>query len=468
MTSHDVAEAAASGASVRIIFPIGMLGGGVSDEHIARGIALGADAIAVDGGSTDSGPHYLGAATSKSSKGAIKRDLRALLVPARAAGIPVVVTTCGTSGTDAGVDWVAGIAREIAAEESLSFRLATIYSEQSPASVLGALADGRVAALEPAGPLEAATVERCTHIVGLMGHAPIADALAAGADLVLAGRATDTASVAAIALGRGIAAGPTWHAAKTVECGSQCTTDPIGGGVLVEIDDDGFTVHPLNDTAAATPMTVAAHMLYENADPFRLREPDGTLDTSAAVYTAVTDRVTRVEGSVFEPAEQVTIKLEGSALGGYETVSLVGIRDPHVLAHIEDWVARFDGELARRVGAFLGLADDRYDAELRMFGHDAVLGKLEPADAAPREVGALLKVRAEDQETATAIAKIANPLMLHLPLEGMTHLPSFAFATSPAEIERGAAYEFVLQHTIAVADERDLFRTELQEVSPHG
>ena len=54
--------------------------------------------------------------------------------------------------------------------------------------------------------------------------------------------------------------------------------------------------------------------------------------------------------------------------------------------------------------------------------------------------------------------------MLHLPLEGMTHLPSFAFATSPAEIERGATYEFVLQHTIAVDDERDLFRTEYQEV----
>ena len=56
--------------------------------------------------------------------------------------------------------------------------------------------------------------------------------------------------------------------------------------------------------------------------------------------------------------------------------------------------------------------------------------------------------------------------MLHLPLEGMTHLPSFAFATSPAEIERGASYEFVLQHTIAVDDERELFRTEFEEVAP--
>ena len=253
----------------------------------------------------------------------------------------MVVTTCATSGTDAGVDWVADIALEIAEEERLTFTMAKIYSELTLDVVSDALAAGRVSALEPAGELAAETIDRCEHIVGLMGHEPITDALAAGADLVLAGRASDTASVAGIALGRGIAPGPTWHAAKTVECGSQCTTDPIGGGVLVEIDDAGFTVYPLTDTAAATPMTVAAHMLYENADPFRLREPGGTLDTSAAVYTAVNERVTRVEGSIFEAAEQATIKLEGAALGGYETVSLVGIRDPHVVQHMDAWLARF-------------------------------------------------------------------------------------------------------------------------------
>ncbi|AYF98123.1 acyclic terpene utilization AtuA family protein [Protaetiibacter intestinalis] len=454
--------------SVRIIFPIGMLGGGITEETLAHGIALGADAIAVDGGSTDSGPHYLGSGVAKTSRGSLKRDLRAILVAGRQAGIPVVVTTCGTSGTDSGVEWVADIAREIAAEEGIDFTLARIYSELSRATVLEALAAGRVEALEPAGPLEAATVESCAHIVGLMGHEPITAALAAGADLVLTGRASDTASVAGIALGRGIAPGPVWHAAKTVECGSQCTTDPIGGGVLVEIDDAGFTVHPLTDSAAATPMTVAAHMLYENADPYRLREPGGTLDTSAAVYTALDERVTRVEGSVFEPAAQATIKLEGAAVGGYETVSLVGIRDPHVLAHMDAWLARFAGELARRVRSHLGLEDGEYDAELRAYGYNAVLGALEPGGEPPREVGVLFRARAADQATATAIAKVANPLMLHLPLEGMTHLPSFAFATSPAEIERGASYEFVLQHTIAVDDEGELFRTEYEEVHARG
>lgn len=76
----------------------------------------------------------------------------------------------------------------------------------------------------------------------------------------------------------------------------------------------------------------------------------------------------------------------------------------------------------------------------------------------------LFRVRASDQAMATAIAKIANPYLLHLPLDGMDHLPSFAFATSPAEVERGASYEFVLNHTIDVTSPDALFRTTISEV----
>jgi hypothetical protein len=471
MTDLRASSASPTGVatdSLRIVFPIGMLGGGFPAETVARAIREGAAAIAIDGGSTDSGPYYLGTGTAKTSRAAVKRDLRTALVAGRAADIPVVVTSCGTGGTDSGVDWMSEIAREIAHEEGLSFRLATIYSELSADTVIEALRAGRVAPLEPAGPLDEATVRSCAHIVGLMGHQPITDALAAGADVVLTGRASDTASVAGIALGRGLAAGPTWHAAKTVECGSQCTTDPLAGGVMVEIDDDGFTILPLTDTAAATPMTVAAHMLYENSDPYRMREPGGVLDTSRAVYTAISDTVTRVEGSVFEPADQPTIKLEGSAMTGFETMSLVGIRDPHILERIDEWLERFVVELRPRVKSVLDLEAEEYEVELRAFGHNAVLGGLEPTDGStPREVGVMLRVRASTQATATAIAKIANPVMLHLPLYGMTHLPSFAFATSPAEVERGATYEFVLQHALAVDDESELFRTTMTEVGAH-
>ncbi len=52
-----------------------MLGGGFPAHTVARGIALGADVIAVDGGSTDSGPYYLGTGTPKTTDEAVEHDL---------------------------------------------------------------------------------------------------------------------------------------------------------------------------------------------------------------------------------------------------------------------------------------------------------------------------------------------------------------------------------------------------------
>jgi hypothetical protein len=435
---------AASSPSVSLVFPSGMLGAGLNAEFVARGVALGATAISIDAGSTDSGPYYLGAAESKSSAAAVKRDLRILLLAARGAGIPLIIGSCGTNGTDSGVDWTAALVEEVSAEEGLSFTLARIYSEQTARTILEALEAGAVEALAPSGTLEVRTVQACTHIVAVMGHEPIVAALEAGADVVLAGRA--------------------WHAAKTVECGDQCTTRPRGGGVFVTIDQEGFTVEPLDPAAACTPTSVAAHMLYENANPFRLREPSGTLDTSQATYTPVDERVVRVEGSWFETTEQPTIKLEGSGVSGYETTSFVAIADPAVLPRIDEWVQALQTRLHGRVHDLIGLDQQDYTVQLRCYGRDGVLGALAPNGQVPTEVGILLKVRGPDQATATAIAKTANPLLLHLPLEGMTDLPSYAFATSPAEAERGAAYEFHLNHVMHVTDPTEPFRTTLTEI----
>jgi hypothetical protein len=256
-----------------------------------------------------------------------------------------------------------------------------------------------------------------------------------------------------------------WHAAKIVECGGQCTTNPRSGGVLATIDHDGFTIEPLDPTAACTPASVAAHMLYETANPFRMREPAGTLDVTHATYRAVDDRVVRVADSVFEPAEQHTIKLEGARVSGYETMSFTGIRDPHILANIEDWAALLDKVLTDRVHQTLGLSDGDYEFDIRLYGHNAILSDLDPATGPAREVGVMLLVHAADQATATAVAKIANPLMLHLPTADMPYLPSLAFATSPAETERGAVYEFVLNHVVDTDDPAAMFRTELRKAT---
>lgn len=454
--------------SIGVIFPTGALGAGFPIEMLRDGVAMGATAIAVDAGSTDSGPYYLGTGSAKPSAQAIEQDLRYMLVVGREAGIPVVVGTCGTSGTHKGVDLLAEMAERIAKEEGLSITMARIYSDQSAETLVDALDSGRIHPLAPLPQTDPATLRSCEHIVGLMGHEPIMQALDAGADLVLAGRATDTSMVAALAIRESLSEGPAWHAAKTVECGGMCTTNPRAAGssspVYVEIDRTGFTVIPIHPDAACTPTTVAAHMLYENADPIRLVEPSGILDTSNCTYAAVDERTVRVEGSRFTHVPQQTVKLEGSRRAGYETLSFTGIADPEILAQLDLWVRLLREHLRDRVASVLGLGADQYKIDVRAFGQSAVLGPLAVTTDAPSEVGVMLKVQAADQATATVIAKTANPLMLHQPLPGMTHAPSFAFVTSPAEIERGAAYEFVLNHVIDVESGSELFRTVLSEV----
>lgn len=453
--------------SIKVLAPTGMLGAGFPEATIDRGLELGADVISVDGGSTDSGPYYLGSSQPKTTRAAVARDMRVLLRAAARADIPLIVGSCGTSGTDDGVDWVAGIVTEILADEGLDLRVARIYSEQDADALKERLESGHIHALPPLGDLQPETLESCTHIVGMMGHEPIVAALEAGAQVVLAGRATDTAVAAAYPLMKGMPAGPTWHASKIVECGGQCTSNPRSGGVLATIDAGGFTIEPLDPAVSCTPILVAAHMLYETVNPFQMREPDGTLDVREATYTALDDRTVRVEGSQFHVADQHTVKLEGARITGYETMSFTAVRDPHILANIEDWAGLLRVMISQRVEQTLGLGEDKYTFDVRLYGYNAVLKDRDPAQGPPREVGVMLLVNAPDQETATAVAKVANPLMLHLPTADMNYLPSLAFATSPAEVERGPAYEFVLHHVVDSVTPTDMFRIEIEETVHH-
>jgi hypothetical protein len=392
---------------------------------------------------------------------AIAADLRTMMKIGIPAGLPLIVGSAGTSGTDVGVDWVAGIVETIAREEGITCRLARIYSELSHDVVHARHADGRIDPLEPSAPITDELIDRCTHIVGLLGAEPFIAALDAGADVIVAGRATDTAVIAAAALRAGCPPGPAWHAAKTAECGGQCTDNPRGGGVLVSIDDDGFTVEPLELGSACTPLSVAAHMIYENANPNTMREPSGTLDVSMARYQPLDDRRVRVTGSTFT-TEPYTNKLEGAGVVGYQSMAIAGIRDEEVLANIDQWSATLRSFIEMKARSVLGVDD--CTIEIRCYGWNAVLGELDPDPTPPREVGAVLLVTAKDQATATAVVKLANPYLLHMPLPHMQHLPSFAFMSSPAEIERGPLYEFFLNHVVHVDSPGELSRTVLTTI----
>ena len=61
-------------SAVKILIPAGALGIPYDREALLRGLKENPDLIAIDGGSTDSGPYYLGTGRSKYSRNAIKAD----------------------------------------------------------------------------------------------------------------------------------------------------------------------------------------------------------------------------------------------------------------------------------------------------------------------------------------------------------------------------------------------------------
>lgn len=66
-------------------------------------------------------------------------------------------------------------------------------------------------------------------------------------------------------------------------------------------------------------------------------------------------------------------------------------------------------------------------------------------------------ITAVDQQTANTIGKLLNPYLLHHPLTQAEEQPTFAFPFSPAEIDRGAIYEFTLNHVMTLQNPMDAF-----------
>lgn len=444
----------------RILIPSGALGLGYDAVALERAIAEHPDLIAIDGGSTDSGPSYLGRGVSKYARESTKAEWRGLIEARIKAECPLVIGTAGTCGTDSTVDWLYDITVEILSDLGASAKIARLYSEQNPTEISKA----NLAPLSAAPDVTPADIETCTHIVALAGAEHIQTALETGADIIIAGRTTDTAIIAALPLANGDHAGGAWHGAKIGECGALCATNPQSGVILVDFDNEGFTVTPMADGAYASPHTVSAHMLYENSDPFILYEPGGYLDVTGARYTALDDRRVRVTGSQWVPSDAYTVKLEGARVTGYQTVLMALLRDAHYVAHAQDWCDDILAKHAAKVADRMGLDPATWHAELRIVGQNANLGPLETRETAATELGILAILTAPDQATANTLGKLMNPYLLHHPLTQEEEQPTFAFPFSPAEIDRGAAYEFVLHHTITLADPMQAFRLQVSHV----
>jgi hypothetical protein len=357
---------------IRLLSTSAILGYGFPEASLRAGMDRRPHVIGVDGGSVDPGPHYLGSGKPFCSPIAIRRDLRLMLNAAVRADIPLIIGTCGGAGGAPHLELVAAMTREIAREDGLHFKMALIQSEQDKDSVKRRVAAGRVKALARQPALDDETIDRSARIVGMMGPEPFIEALDAGAQVVLAGRASDPASWAAAAMRAQLPPAPAWYAGKMLECGATPSIPKGHDCLFVTVREDNVECEPTNPARRCTPLSIANHSLHENSSPIHHIEPGGMLDTSACRFDAVSDRAVRISGMRWTAAPRYTVKLEGVELAGYRSVCICGTRDPLLIGRLDDFLASVRGEIASKAAAF-GAMPDSYQLGIRVYGRDGVM-----------------------------------------------------------------------------------------------
>lgn len=453
---------------IRVLSPTGVCGSGFLESSFEQGLTLKPHFIGCDGGSTDPGPEYLGSSKTAFPLAAIKRDFRLMLLGARKLKVPLLLGSAGTGGNDDQLEIMATLAREIAQEEGLSFQLALIHAEQKKDYLKKRLLEGRVKPLSPAPEFNNAVIDRSAHIVGMMGAEPWQRALEAGADVVIAGRSSDTAIFASVPLLRSFPEGMAWHMAKILECGAASVVQrKTPDCMFAWVRRDHFVVQAPDPELTCTPQSIASHSLYENADPFRLVECSGTLDLTNSRYEAISDKAVKVTGSAFENAPRYTVKLEGAEKVGYMSLLIGSVRDPFIIRQIDDWTARVKEKIHARVNMVFGdkLKPEDWLLNIRIYGKNGTMGALEPVkEIRSHELCLIFEATAPTQDIANTIAGIIRHQALHLPIPEWSGLIT-AIACPYNQMERGAVYQFNVNHVVEPDDPYEMFPTDYFDIN---
>jgi hypothetical protein len=440
----DRAPRPGAAEGLRVLAASGQLGNGVPEATLKAGLDRLPHVVGCDMGSVDPGPAYLGSGTMATAAAVTRRDLRLVIHGARGIGVPLLIGSAGTAGAAPHLAAVLDLIRGIAREDGIALRVAVIHADIDRAWLRAMAAAGRVRAIGQAmSALTAAEIDGAAHIVGQMGTEAFLRALALEPDIVLAGRACDTAIFAAVPLLLGYAHAPAVHMAKIIECASLCCTPGGRDPMLGTLFADHFELESMDPGRACTPLTVAAHSLYEQADPLAVQEPDGTLHLAEARFEAIDARRVRVSGAQWRESAQPTVKLEGATWCGERAVLLAATTDPAVIANH----AMIAAGVERQVREILPEA--AYTLRFRAYGTGAasLFPGARTGIETPGEVFFLVECVAPSAELARAAVGVAKQSMLHFGFPGrLSTGGNLAFPFTPPEVLAGPAYRFSVYH----------------------
>ncbi len=435
---------------MKIVSLCGLLGYGYSEEALNLAFSQKVDYVGVDAGSTDPGPYYLGKGISFTDDNAVKRDLSLALPKVLEHKAPFIIGTAGGAGAKPHTDRLVEIIKEIAKEKSLHFKLGVIYSDVTKEYVVEKLESGKVVNMSENFPLDKKAVFESERIVSQVGIAPIIKLLKEKCDVIVSGRACDTAIYAAPCIYEGYDEALSFHMAKIMECGAMCCEPVAAADVMVGyMEKDYFELCPASPKRRCVASRAAAHTMYEQTNPYLIYEPDGVIDIKNAKFEQKDERTVRISGAVFTEAKEKTLKLEGVKRVGYRTVCIGGIYDPMTIQNfqlIEDTVKEFV-----KVNSSFSLDD--YTLFFRKYG------------SPDSSMCVVIDSVGKTQSIADTICSLARSRMLHCDYEGRkSSAGNIAFPFSPSDIHIGEVFEFSVFHLAKVDSLLETSAIRIEEI----
>ena len=418
------------------------------------------DYYCCDSGSDDIGPVPLGADKCASHPDWQKHDLELMLLASREQDVPMIIGSSGDTGTNSRVDMYVEFIKEIAAKHKMKpFKLGYFYSEVDKAYLLKKMRGGAVIeGLDSRGALTESELEHTKRIVAVAGVHPFIKCLEMGADVIIGGRSSDCAVFAAPAIFEGLPENYAYYGGKVLECASFCC-EPYGGketiiGVITADDVKVTAMHPVQRCTVAS---VAGHAMYERTNPYFEYVAGGKLDMTDCVYEQFDEKTCRISNAKFIPIEgRVKVKLEGSGFVGERYMGMAGIRDPYTIKHIDKVIQWAKDQVEER------LHGKDYQLSYRIFGKNGVMGDLEPVkETRSHELLVVVEGVSPDDKVAEEVTLIGTRQIFYARLPEVKGTAGTAAFILDEVVKVSAAYEWTMNHTVAVDDPMELFPTHM-------
>jgi hypothetical protein len=297
-----------------------------------------------------------------------------------------------------------------------------------------------------------------------MGAEPIAAALKGGAEVVIAGRASDCALFAAPLLNAGIPEANAYYAGKLMECASFCCEPFMGKeSIFGRITENDVHVTAMHPGQRCTPASLASHAMYERRDPFREHVVSGYVDMSTCRYEQADEKTARASGARWVASPRPMVKLEGAGKVGERRLAIVGIRDPYTIENIDKAMAWARARLAERFGA----PDQAgWQVHYHVYGRDGVMGPLEPTPPSrAHELGIVVETVCRDGAKAEEICALGARNLFYARLAEVKGTAGAAALMADEVLIGKPGYTWTLNHVMPVADPCAPFRTTFHTVS---